>query len=396
VEQVAERLSAAGIEAAPYHAGLPPEKRTRIQDAFARDEVRVVVATVAFGLGIDKSNVRFVVHYDLPKSIESYYQETGRAGRDGLPSQALLLFGTQDVVVARSLIESGQNAEQVRIEGQKLSAMVALAEGLSCRRHAMLAYFGERQDGACNGADGQPEGEGSALAGPDRQAGSTGCGNCDICLDPPHTYDATEDAQKALSAVFRLRQRFGIGYVVDVLRGSNNERIRQAGHDRLSVYGVGADRGREEWAAVLRQLIHRGYLRQDIAEYSILKLTEKAAAVLRGEDRVELAKPRLRVAASGAGAKAPGPAGSKVRSGEPVTADESESWDEELFQRLRALRLRLADEQGVPAYVVFSDASLRDMVLRRPSTEDEFLLVNGVGTAKCGRYAEAFLAAITP
>ena len=268
VEQVAARLHKAGIAAAAYHAGLPAAERTRVQDAFLRDEIRVVVATVAFGMGIDKPDVRFVVHYDVPKNIEGYYQETGRAGRDGLPAEALCLYGLQDVVTARMLIESGGSAEQVRIELHKLHAMVAFAEATTCRRRVLLGYFGEplEQD----------------------------CGNCDVCLDPPELYDATVDAQKALSAVYRTGQRFGIGHVIDVLRGHATEKVAQWDHDRLSVYGVGADRSADEWTAVIRQLIHHGYLRQDIAAFSALKFTDTTLSVLQGEVELLFSKARAK------------------------------------------------------------------------------------------------------
>ena len=220
VEEVAKRLRTAGVKAAAYHAGLPAETRTRVQDRFLRDDVHVVVATVAFGMGIDKPDVRFVVHYDMPKNIEGYYQETGRAGRDGLPAEALCLFGLQDAMTARMLIERGNNPEQVRIELHKLSAMIAFAEATTCRRRVLLGYFGERRD--------------------------EDCGNCDVCLDPPQLYDATIDAQKALSAVVRTEQRFGAGHVIDVLRGHDTEKVRQWGHDQLSVFGVGAELSRDE------------------------------------------------------------------------------------------------------------------------------------------------------
>ncbi len=356
VEEVAAKLRDAGIEAAAYHAGLPDAERSRVQEAFLRDDVRVVVATVAFGMGIDKPNVRFVVHYDLPKNIESYYQETGRAGRDGLPAEALLLFGYGDIAVSRSLIESGNNPEQVRIELHKLNAMVGFAEAGTCRRGALLGYFGERL--------------------------AEGCGNCDLCLDPPESFDATEDARKALSCVYRVGQRFGMGHVIDVLRGSKSERIQQLGHDRLSTYGIGADRSAEAWGSIIRQLIHRGYLEQDLANYSVLKLTATARPLLRGEESLVLAKPRVKVAK---------PKKEPKRKG--VAASLAEG-DEGLFQALRALRKRLADEQQVPPYVIFSDATLVEMAAQRPATLDELLLVNGVGQQKLGRYGAAFLEVI--
>ena len=354
VERVAERLRRAGVKAAAYHAGLPALERSRVQDSFARDEVHVVVATVAFGMGIDKPDVRFVVHYDMPKNIEGYYQETGRAGRDGLPAEALLLFGMQDVMTARRLIESGGDAGQVRVELHKLSAMTAFAEATTCRRRVLLGYFGEALE--------------------------HDCGNCDVCLDPPELYDASLDAQKALSAVYRTGERFGVGHIIDVLVGSSTEKVTQWGHDALSVFGVGADRSRDEWTSIIRQLVHHGYLNQDIAEYSALKLRPMAKGVLRGEVELRLARPRARARAP----KRP------ARSVALVGADV----DEVLFERLRELRRGIAAEQQVPAYVVFSDRALADMASRKPTTRGEFLQVHGVGEAKLERYGAVFLESI--
>ncbi len=355
VEEVAKRLQAAGVAAAAYHAGLPAHVRTRVQDDFLGDRVRVVVATVAFGMGIDKPDVRFVVHYDMPKNIEGYYQETGRSGRDGLPAEALLLFGLQDAVTARTLIENGGNPEQVRVELHKLQAMIAFAEATTCRRRVLLGYFGE------------PLAE--------------DCGNCDICLDPPELYDATVDAQKALSAVVRTGERFGIGHVVDVLRGQETEKVTQWSHDELSVFGVGSELSRDEWTSVIRQLIHQGYLRQDIAAYSALKLMNGAREVLRDEVTLMFARPR----------KKPPKAAKKPKRS---SALEGLEVDEELFERLRELRRELAAQEGVPAYVVFGDRSLADMASSRPTTAEEFLAVHGVGQAKLERYGDEFLRTI--
>ncbi len=365
-EEVAGKLAAAGLPAAAYHAGLAAEERRRVQDAFARDDVRVVVATVAFGMGIDKSNVRFVVHYDLPKTVESYYQETGRAGRDGLPAEALLLFGLGDAAVVRSLVEGGgdggrrRDPEQVRVELHKLNSMVGYADGLTCRRRALLGYFGEEL-----GAD---------------------CGNCDICLDPPETYDATEHAQMALSCVYRLRQSYGIGYVIDVLRGVANEKIMARGHDRISTYGIGAEVSRDHWQSLIRQLIHRGYLGQDIARFSVLQLAESAWPLLRGEQTLILARPRTRVPS-----KKQRQAAERAARAAGVAAMEP---DEELFARLRTLRKQLAGRQNVPAYVVFSDATLAEMAARKPRSPAALLDVNGVGQTKLERYGGDFLEAI--
>jgi ATP-dependent DNA helicase RecQ len=353
VEEVAERLAAAGIKAAPYHAGLPDGERHRVQEAFLRDDLRIVVATVAFGMGIDKPNVRFVVHYDLPRNIESYYQETGRAGRDGLPAEALLLFGYGDIAIGRALIESGGNAEQNRIELHKLNAMVGFAEALACRRRVLLGYFGERLEEEC--------------------------GNCDVCLSPPERYDATEEAQKALSCVYRVGQRFGMGHVIEVLRGSHSQRIEGLGHDRLSTYGIGRELSADAWGSIMRQLVHLGYLEQDMGNYSVLRLTPRARPLLRGEERLVLARPRVKMAAVKKEAK-------KGR--------ETVAYDEGLFQALRTLRKRLADEQQVPPFVIFGDATLIEMAAVRPMDSEGLARISGVGKHKLGRYGAAFLEVI--
>src|SRR6056297_3322359 len=350
VDELTEKLCARGLRAGAYHAGLAATERHRVQEGFLRDELDIVVATVAFGMGIDKPNVRFVVHYDMPKNIEGYYQETGRAGRDGLPAEALLLFGAQDVVTARALVERGANEARQRIEVHKLNAMVALAESLTCRRRVLLGYFGERL--------------------------AEDCGNCDVCLEPPERFDATEDARKALSCVYRLNQGYGIKYVVDVLRGVSNERIRAAGHDSLSTWGIGAHHGMQAWASLIRQLIHRGYLEQDIARYSVLRLTPAARPLLRGEETLELARPRVKTPAKRKASRAAAATG---------------RYDEALFEALRALRKTLADAQGVPPYIVFGDATLVEMARELPATPAALLEITGVGQKKLERYGEDFL-----
>jgi ATP-dependent DNA helicase RecQ len=353
VEEVAEKLQARGIRARAYHAGLPGETRQSVQDGFLRDELQVVVATVAFGMGIDKPNVRFVVHYDMPRHIEGYYQETGRAGRDGLEAEALLLYGAQDAVTARRLIESGGKPEQQRIELHKLNAMVGLAESLTCRRRVLLNYFGEQL--------------------------AADCGNCDVCLNPPERFDATLDAQKVLSCVYRVGQRFGMKHVIDVLRGADTERIRSLRHDQLSTYGLGSERSEQEWMSVIRQLIHHGYLVQDIGNYSVLKLTEAARPLLRGEQTLMLARPRIRA---------------QTRKKRPRADVAQGPYDELLFDELRALRKRLADAQGVPPYIVFGDASLVQMAREKPMDAAGMLNITGVGQHKLEKYGSEFLDAI--
>lgn len=356
VEAITSDLNKAGIAAAAYHAGLSDTERQAAQDAFQHDDIQVVVATVAFGMGIDKSNVRFVVHYDLPKNIESYYQETGRAGRDGLNAEALLLFGYGDIIIARGLIEKGYNQERKRVELHKLNSMVAFGEAQTCRRQILLGYFGDK------------------LTEP--------CGNCDICLNPPRQTEVTEEARKALSCVFRVGQRFGVGHIIEVLRGAKNQRLLKLGHDRLSTYGIGADHSRDFWAALLRHLINQGFLFQDIANYSILSLTDAAGPLLKGEMSLTMPEPRVRAASKKAKAKARTKLVGEL------------DYDQNLFEKLRELRKEIATEQGVPPFVVFSDTSLVEMAAVRPRNDDELLEITGVGKYKLERYGGRFLAVL--
>lgn len=362
VEAVANKLQQHGYEALPYHAGLPTEQRQHAQMSFQRDDVHIIVATIAFGMGIDKPNVRFVVHYDLPKHIEGYYQETGRAGRDGLPSEGLLLYGLQDIAIAKGLIKSSDNLEQQRIELHKLNCMTAFAEAQSCRRQILLNYFNE------------------TMAEP--------CGNCDICINPPESYDGTIDAQKALSCVYRLRERYGVNYVVDVLCGKNHERIQRLGHNKLSTYGIGKDISRETWFSLFRQLIHRGYLEQDIAQYSTLRLTPLSWQILRGESKIQFARARLKhTQTTQSKAKPRSPSSTR-------TPTASAQYNPQLFEALRQLRKRLADAASVPPFIVFSDAVLTEITIHLPQNADELLAINGIGPKKLAAYGEEFLAVI--
>ncbi|MBT8333739.1 MAG: DNA helicase RecQ, partial [Deltaproteobacteria bacterium] len=345
VEKVTEQLLDAGFSAASYHAGLSDKLRKQVQDDFLRDEIQIIVATVAFGMGIDKSNIRFVVHYDIPKNIESYYQETGRAGRDGMPAEALLLFGYGDIQVARGLIENSRNPEQKRIELHKLNAMVGFSEALGCRRRVLLHYFGEHL--------------------------AADCGNCDICLNPPEMIEITEDSRKALSCVYRVGERFGAGHVIDVLRGSGKERIFRLGHDKLSTYGIGEAESQHYWGGVIRHLVHHGYLNQDVGNYSVLKLTEASWPLLRGEKTLEMAKPRIKTV---------------TKSKRARSKEIGDDYDQDLFDSLRAVRKELADKAGVPPFIIFHDKTLADMAHQRPLTTEDMITVHGVGVRKNEKY----------
>ena len=358
VEETAEWLGKRGRAAVPYHAGLDPATREAHQRRFLREDGLIVVATIAFGMGIDKPDVRFVCHLNLPKSVEAYYQETGRAGRDGLASNAWMAYGLQDVVNLRSMMaKSDADEAHKRVEQQKLESMLGLAELTTCRRQALLGYFGD------------------ALEEP--------CGNCDNCLIPPETWDGTVAAQKALSTVYRTDQRFGVTYLVDVLTGKANERVRRFGHDRLAVFGVGSDHDATEWRGIYRQLIARGLLAAN--DVGSVLLTEAARPVLKGETVLHLRRPRK--ASRGARSRSGGGSGSRA-------AATVEAGDRPLFEALRALRKRLSEAAGVPAYVVFADSTLLGMTAAKPRDAGEMAEVSGVGRAKLERYGEDFLGVI--
>jgi ATP-dependent DNA helicase RecQ len=352
-ESVAANLSEDGIRAKPYHAGLAPKERSEHQELFLRDDVRVICATIAFGMGINKPNVRFVIHHDLPKNIEGYYQETGRAGRDGLPSECILLFSAGDVVKQTMFIDEKSFNEQ-KIAREQLQQMVHYAECANCRRTELLRYFSET-------------------------FAEENCGACDNCLSPRETFDGTLAAQKFLSCVFRIREKngFGVGlnHVVEVLTGAATEKIRKWEHEKLSTFGIGREHARPEWAAIGRELIRLGHLRQTAEKYSVLELTNAGAAILKSRTKIILTKPTV-VAET-----------KSSRAGEI-------SCDEILFERLRELRKKVADERDVPAYIIFSDVSLRQMARNYPANENEFARISGVGETKLREFGEIFLAEI--
>jgi ATP-dependent DNA helicase RecQ len=370
-ESVAERLSANGIKAKPYHAGLTPKERSEHQELFLRDDIRVVCATIAFGMGINKPNVRFVVHYDLPKNIEGYYQETGRAGRDGLPGECVLLFSAGDAVKQTTFIDEKPNPQEREIARKQLQQMVHYAESANCRRVELLAYFGEEYGRAA-----LPRGQADPQVSPTEE----GCGGCDNCLSPRETFDGTLAAQKFLSCVYRIREKsgFGVGlnHVVEVLTGADTEKIRKWNHTQLSTYGIGKEHSRPEWAAIGRELVRRGYLRQTAEKFSTLELTDAGATILKSRGKVTLTKPAV------------APEKNVSHIGEI-------SCDEALFERLRLLRKKLADERDVPAYIVFSDVALRQMARSYPQSERDFARISGVGEKKLREFGEIFLGEIT-
>ena len=354
VEETAAWLNAQGVRALPYHAGMDASARSRNQDVFLKEEGVVMTATVAFGMGIDKPDVRFVAHLDMPGSVEAYYQETGRAGRDGDPAAAWMCYAMGDVVQRRRMIDEGAAPDEVkRIERAKLNALLGICETTACRRQAILAWFGEEHPG--------------------------NCGNCDNCLNPADTWDATDAVIKAMSAIYRTGERFGVMHIVDVLMGKKTEKVERLGHDQLQVFGKGADIDAKTWQSVLRQISASGLVMVG-AEHGGLSLTEEARPVLRGERKVSLRRDRTQRAA-----RRSRTAAAAVEMGESAAP---------LFEKLRARRAELAKEQGVPPYVIFHDSTLRAMAQARPATLDALGRISGVGQTKLQRYGQDFLKVI--
>ena len=358
VDETAQWLNEQGIEALPYHAGLSAPIREQHQELFIRQEGVVIVATVAFGMGIDKPDVRYVAHLDLPKSIEGYYQETGRAGRDGLPADAWMVYGLQDVIMLRQMLSGSEAEEHIkRLEQRKLEAMLGFCEVTTCRRASLLGYFGEQQE--------------------------QGCGNCDNCLEPVECWQGTTEAQKALSCVYRTGQRFGVNYLIDVLKGKLNPRIEQFRHDQVSTFGIGRELSDVQWRSVFRQLMARGMIAVDMDGFGSLRLTEHSRPVLRGEEDIFFRKDVVRKKSVKTTAR-------KKRSGKYADFNTSGA-NQVLWDALREKRTELAQEQGVPAYIIFHDATLMEMMEYHPKTLHEFAQINGVGASKLEKYADDFL-----
>lgn len=356
VEDMTTKLAARGFSVAAYHAGLTNQQRQQAQEAFLKDDIQIIVATVAFGMGINKPNVRFVVHADCPRSIEAYYQETGRAGRDGVPAEVMLLFNANDLSWYRQQISEKMEGQHKDVEFHKIDAMQSFAQSLTCRRIVLLNYFGEQRHEPCN--------------------------NCDICLYPPEHYDGLVDAQKVLSCIYRVEQRYGAQYIAEVLRGSNRSKIKENGHDRLSVYGIGKEHSIDYWLHVIRQLIYHGYLIQNIAAYNTLQLTERARQILKGEIALSLAKPRLEIVKK-----------SRLnRYARAINLTTILSYEERiLFGYLKKLRKDIADSEDVPPYIIFSDATLLEMVQTMPESKQQLLNITGVGKIKLEKYGNLFL-----
>jgi ATP-dependent DNA helicase RecQ len=368
VESTAAALQKAGVDALAYHAGFSAAERNAAQDRFILEEGVVIVATLAFGMGIDKSNVRYVVHMDLPRSIEAYYQEIGRAGRDGEPAEAWMLYGMADVVRQRSMVDDSDAPEEIKkVERAKLDALLGYCEAAECRRYVLLRYLGESVTGE-------------------------GCGNCDVCRQPVQRWDATM-AQKALAAVYRTGERYGAHYVVDVLRGVASEQVQQRGHASLKTFGVGADQGKPVWMSVMRQLLAGGYLLADAERHGALRITEAGNDVLRGRHEVLLRRDAaLEQGVRSARTRASSGQGASSPSGGAPTLPSSRS--ERLFEVLRAVRLELARAQKVPPYVVFHDRTLREIAEHRPTSLMELSELSGIGATKARRYGQAMVDAV--
>ena len=354
VNDTAAMLQKRGFRALPYHAGLDDRERHKNQEAFIRDEIDVIVATVAFGMGIDKSNVRFVIHADLPKSIESYYQETGRAGRDGEAARCILLFSQSDIPKVRFFIDAMTDEAERQRALDSLSKVVSFASSTACRRRMLLDYFGETYP-------------------------RDNCASCDVCLGLRELTDCTREAQMLLSAIVRTDSRFGAAHLIDILLGSKNQKIKDFGHDRLKVYGIGKERDKKFWRQLIDDLLARKAIARSEGLYPMLYLLESGAKILRGEEKVELVRITEKKSATAR---------------KSVGLDALSSEDMKLFEQLRTLRKQLADEQGVPPYVVFSDKTLVELSLLKPTTRDEMLTVSGIGEVKLDRYAEPFLKVI--
>lgn len=347
VEKLSKYLAACGINCAAYHAGLENDIRALVQEGFTKDNIQIVIATVAFGLGINKPNVRYVIHFEPPRTLESYYQEIGRAGRDGLPAEALFLVADKDINRIKKRISEGDNPQRVNVEMQRFAAMSAFVDAQTCRRQVVLNYFAEYTQ--------------------------QGCGNCDICLDPPSLFDATEAAQKVLSCVFRIKQQGDINHVIDVLRGENTSKVLNQAHDKVSTFGIGSGKSPGYWFAIIGQLIHLGYLQQDIEQQSILCLTEASRSVLKATEPLMLASPRLQKASYWQNKK------------------QHKSYDRALFSKLRVLRKSIADSEDIAPFIVFNDATLSELAQVQPTTSTQMLAISGIGDVKLSRYGQAFM-----